>query len=136
MKVVWSALYRPLVALAMVPWLVGASVLPAEHLHEADADHPRSLIHRHAEAHEFESHHHDAAEISHSEGPVLWLSDASIVQAPYHFKVSWAVVAPIHESVPETLSWFATVSCDGSPPHAPPRPGSSPRAPPHSLRLT
>ena len=129
--VVPAGLWRPLVALAFVPWLVCASALPAEHLHEADADHPHSLIHRHAEPHEFESHH-DGAEVSHSEEGVVWLSDASVLQATYQFDVSWAVVARIYESVPDTASWFATVSYDGSPPHGPPRPCRSPRAPPHT----
>ena len=131
-EVVPAGLWRPIVALAVVPWLVCASVMPREHLHQADADRPNSLIHRHVEAHPLESHHHGGAEVGHDEERVVWLSDDTVVQATYHFHVSWAVVGPIVETSPDTASWSATVSHDGSPPHGPPRPYRSPRAPPHT----
>ena len=129
-EVVSAGLWRPIVALALVPWLVCASAMPREHLHEADADHPHPLIHRHVEAHQLESHHQDGAEVSPNEERVVWLSDDTVIQATYHFNVSWAAVGRTFETPRDTVSWFGTVSYDGSPPHGPPRPSRSPRAPP------
>ena len=107
--------------------------MPREHLHEADADHPHSLIHRHAEAHEFGAPHHDeGAEVGHDADRVVWSSDAGSVPPAYHFTVAWAVVGEPFEPFRDVASWFATVSYDGSPPHGPPRPSRSPRAPPHT----
>jgi hypothetical protein len=124
-------LWRAIVALSLVPWLVGSSAMPREHVHEADADHPHSLVHRHLEAHQFESQDHDGAELAHHEDHVVWLSDARIIQNTYQFSVSWAVVGRSLEAISDTASWFRTVSHDGAPPHGPPRPCRSPRAPPH-----
>lgn len=122
--------WRAIVALALVPWFLCSSAIPQEHLHETDADHAHSLVHRHLEGHPFESHDHDGAEVTHHEERIVWLSDASLFQTTYHFEVSWAVVGPSFETSRDTASWFATASYDASPPHGPPRPSRSPRAPP------
>jgi hypothetical protein len=129
--VVFAGLWRPIVALVLVPWVIAAAVMPPEHLHQADADHPQALIHRHAEAHE-SAPTHDGAEVSHGEDHVLWLSGATVAQTTYHFTVAWSVVGETVGPFRDTASWFATISCDGSPPHGPPRPSRSPRAPPHT----
>src|SRR6185436_17428152 len=106
--------------------------MPREHVHEAEADHPHSLVHRHIEAHQFESHDHDGAEVAPGEERVVWLSDASISPSSYQFHVCSAVVGRSVEAIRDATSWFGTISYDGSRPHGPPRPCCSPRAPPHT----
>ena len=126
---------RSIVALAVAPWLVVASGVPQEHVHEADAAHPQSLAHRHAEPHAFDAHDHDGAKFDHGEDHVVWLSNASVSQGTFRFDVAWAVVGNPFETVSDIASWFATAAYDASPPHGPPRPSSYPRAPPLASRL-
>ncbi len=47
MNLSWRALFASLV----VPALLSAGVAPVLHAHEADADHPHTVVHRHTRAH-------------------------------------------------------------------------------------
>jgi hypothetical protein len=119
-------LWRALAAVALVPWLVLASTMPPEHMHEADAGHSHSVTHRH-----FEAHDQDGTEIEHSEGRVVWLdSDLALEHATYRLAVAH-VIAPTHfQTVPDLKGWIVESILDASPPHGPPRPYTSLRAPP------
>jgi len=114
-----AGFFRAIVALAVVPWLGLSSVIPQEHLHEADLDHPHSIVHRHAEAHTFEAHHHDGAEIGQDEERVVWLNVVSLHQSTYHLAISWTVASLAFETIRDSATWFATASYDASPPHGP-----------------
>jgi len=129
-QLVPTGFFRAIVALAVVPWLGASSVIPQEHLHEADLDHPHSIVHRHAEAHTFEAHDHDGVEIGHDEERIVWLSVVSLQQTSYRLVVSWFVANGIFEEIADSADWVATVPFDGSPPHGPPRRCLSLRAPP------
>jgi len=76
--------WRAAVALVAVPCLVFSSVAPPAHVHEADAHHPHSIVHRHFESH---NHDHDGAEISHNDGRVIWLDDAALQIATCEFAI-------------------------------------------------
>lgn len=125
-----AGFFRAIVALAVVPWLGLSSVIPQEHLHEADLDHPHAIVHRHAEAHTFDTHDHDGAEIGQDEERIVWLNVVSLHRSSYRLAVSWIVTTRTFEVIGEYANWVATVPFDGSPPHGPPRPCLSLRAPP------
>jgi hypothetical protein len=119
-------LVRTLVALALAPWLVGASMMPREHVHETDEPHSHSVTHRH-----FEAHDHDGAEIEHGAGRIVWLEDGlALVHVPYQLTVPGMVVPAHFEACPDPKSWVVESILDGSPPHGPPRRYTSLRAPP------
>lgn len=126
----FARLCRALLVLALTPWLVGTAAMPVEHVHEGDSDHHHSVAHRHLEAHEFAPHHHDEIEGADDEGRVVWLSNASLHQRAYHLSIDWAVSDLTTETLRDSADWVAASSYDASPPHAPPRPSRSPRAPP------
>jgi len=125
-----AGFFRAIVALAVVPWLGLSSVIPQEHLHEADLDHPHSIVHRHAEAHTFDTHDHEGVEIGQDEERIVWLNVVSLQQSSYRLAVSWIVASRIVEEIGDSADWVATVPFDGSPPHGPPRRCLSLRAPP------
>src|SRR5438132_11349133 len=93
--------WRAAIALLAVPCLVFSSVAPPEHVHEADADHPHSVVHRH-----FAPHDHDGTEISH-DGRAIWLDDAALQIATHEFAVRQAVPTANFELLPEPPRWLA-----------------------------
>src|SRR5438045_2570491 len=68
-----SAVWRGSAAILVASWLVVSPTLAPAHIHEADADHDHSLVHRHLEV-----HHQLAAgnqleiETPHDDGRVVW----------------------------------------------------------------
>ena len=121
-------LIRAFVALALAPWLVCASVMPREHVHETDEHHSHSVTHRH-----FEAHDHDGAEIEHGDARIVWLDDGlALVHVPYQLSAPDANVPAHVDAYPDLTSWVAQSILDASPAHGPPRQYTSPRAPPSS----
>src|SRR5437867_4446778 len=113
---------------AIAAGLVLSSVVaPPQHLHEADAEHSHSVIHRH-----FEAHDHDGAEISHGEGRVVWLDDVGIRPATHEFTGAQTILSVQIDSLPEPSGWIAVARIETAPPHGPPRTSYSLRAPPPS----
>ena len=123
-------LCRTIGVVGLITTLVWASAIPQDHVHEADHDHPQSIVHRHLEAHSFESHDHDAAEVGQDGERVVWLSNVSLDQSTFSFSPGWSAVVLPFEAIPESATWVAVTSYDASPPHGPPRPRRSSRAPP------
>jgi len=119
--------WRAAVALMAVPCLVFSSVVPPAHVHEADAHHPHSIIHRHFESHD---HDHDGAEISHNDGRVIWLDYAALQIATCEFAIPQGIPAANFEMLPEPTRWLARSLDDAAPPHGPPRRSPSLRGPP------
>jgi hypothetical protein len=127
---VFGRLCRAIVALSLAPALVLAAAQPQDHVHEADLDHSQSVVHHHAEVHQLASDGHDEADIDHNEKRTVWLSNVSLHRAPYHLAVSWTVADHAFTIDPRSATWVAAVSYNASPPHGPPGPCRSPRAPP------
>ena len=123
MQPVW----RQILGLALVPWLAVSGLVPPEHVHEADADHPQAVAHRH-----FAPHDHDGAELSHDEGRVLWFDSVAVEHARFPTTVAIALLPATFEAVPVTAPTMAVLTLDGAPPHGPPRSTTSLRAPPSS----
>lgn len=124
MKSVW----RQVLGLALVPWLAVSGLVPREHVHEADADHPSAIAHRH-----FEAHEHEGTEISHGEARVVWLDNVALEHV--RIQVSAAVLAVLTVTlgaVPPATPTMAVMTLDTAPPHGPPRSTASLRAPPAS----
>jgi len=110
----------------LAPCVVFLPVVPPEHVHEADLDHPNAVAHRH-----FESHDHDGAEIEDHEGRVIWLDDAAIQPATIALAIPPAILPTNSEAVPAAGRCVATSLDEAAPPHGPPRSCLSLRGPPH-----
>ena len=85
---------RVVISLVLVPYLALSALAP-EHVHEADADHPRSAAHRHLQPHSAESHDSDHAQLADDDEHVVWLDGVVLYQSTYQF------VAP---AAPPTVS--------------------------------
>src|SRR5713226_2261341 len=93
--------WRAAIALFAAPCLVFSSLAPTEHIHEADADHPHSVVHRH-----FAPHDHDGTKISHNDGRAIWLDDVALQIATHEFGVPQAIPAANFEFLPEPPRWL------------------------------
>jgi hypothetical protein len=119
--------WRKVAGLALISWLAVSGLVPPEHVHEADADHPSAITHRH-----FEAHDHEGTEISHGEGRVVWLDDVAVEHARIQASVALAVLTVTFDAVPPVRPSMAVLTLDAAPPHGPPRSTASLRAPPAS----
>lgn len=119
--------WRRVAGLALIPWLAVSGMIPPEHVHEADADHPSAITHRH-----FEAHDHEDIELCHGEGRVVWLDNAAVEHARIDVFVPLAVLTVTFAAVRPGTSSLAVMTLDAAPPHGPPRSNASLRAPPTS----
>ena len=119
--------WRQILGLALVPWLAVSGLIPPEHVHEADADHPQAVAHRH-----FAAHDHDGAEVSHGEGGVIWFDSVAVEHARLPTIVAIAVLSAAFGGAPAAAPTMAVLTLDAAPPHGPPRSTLSLRAPPIS----
>ena len=120
-----QSVWRQILGLALVPWLAVSGLVPPEHIHEADADHPHAVAHRH-----FAAHDHDATELSGGDGRVVWLDSVPVEQARFPTTVAIALLPATFEVVRPTAPTIAVSTLDAAPPHGPPRSTLSLRAPP------
>src|SRR3954451_8637342 len=79
---------RIVTVLALAPWLAVSAVLAREHVHESDAAGHASAPHSHFGPHAQAGTHvahldHDAAELGDVDGPVVWLDNVGIPEAPH-----------------------------------------------------
>jgi hypothetical protein len=121
-----QSVWRQILGLALVPWLAVSGLIPPEHVHEPDADHPHAVAHRH-----FSPHDHDATEVSHGEGRVVWFDSVAVEHARFPTTVAIALL-PATFDVPATAPTMVVLTLDAAPPHGPPRSTISLRAPPPS----
>jgi hypothetical protein len=122
---------RAIVSLVLAPYVAFSATLVPEHIHEADADHPHSTVHRHLEPHHPGSHDHDHAQLTDDDGHVVWLEAVTVQQATFHFPAPQDVPHAIRYPVPLTSGWTAILNYDTAPPHGPPRASPTLRGPPH-----
>jgi hypothetical protein len=122
---------RAVVGLILAPYLALSPAFAREHLHEADADHPHSTIHRHLEPHHPGGHDRDHAELADDDGHVVWLDTGTVQQAFFHFSAAPYVPQPVNGLLPLISGWTALLNYDTAPPHGPPRASPSLRGPPH-----
>jgi len=122
---------RVIVSLILVPYVALSATLAPEHVHESDADHPHSTVHRHFEPHHSESHDHDHAQLADDDGHVVWLDTVTVQQATsLRFLSPQDIPQAIFALIPLTSGWTATFNYDTAPPHGPPRASLSLRGPP------
>src|SRR4029079_7606280 len=128
---------RALLACLLVPALVFAGVAPALHAHEADSDHPHTVVHRHARAHAAGHVPHPIShatisdrDLSDRDQDAVWMDSQSVERSRLPISIGIATICS-NVSVgpaPEGRS-LALTRCD-SLPHGPPSVRSGPRAPP------
>jgi hypothetical protein len=123
-RIVASSILAPYAALSLA--------IAPEHLHEADADHPHSAIHRHVQPHEAGSrdHDHDHAQLSDDDDHVVWLDAATLHEVAFLFVAPAAPPNDRIELVAPAATWVARPDYNVAPPHGPPRASLSLRAPP------
>ena len=120
---------RVVLSLILVPYL-GLAGLAPEHVHEADADHPRSAMHRHLQAHSATSHDSDHAQLADDDEHVVWLDGVVLYRSTHQFVAPAALPTSRFELVPPRAERAWPPDYDTAPPHGPPRSCLSLRAPP------
>ena len=125
--------WRILVVTALVtPYLALSSMLAPEHVHESAGDHHHTIAHRHFESHQLGGHAHDGAEFDDDDDHVVWLRTIATHSQIYQVKLPFIVSIVHFYAVAAQTTWIATSVDDAAPPHGPPRPPPSLRAPPSS----
>ena len=121
---------RAAVSLILVPYIALSATVAPEHVHEADADHPQSAVHRHLQPHTAGSHDHDHAQLTDDDDHIVWLDGVALRQLGYQF--SAAALPPVErfELAAPLADWVAPPDYDTAPPHGPPRASLSLRGPP------
>lgn len=126
---VTPSLGRAVISLVLAPYLALSALAPA-HLHDADADHPRSAMHRHLLPHSAASHDADHAQLAVDDDHVVWLDGVVLQQSTYQFAAPAAPPTARFELVPPSADRASPPDYDTAPPHGPPRACLSLRAPP------
>jgi hypothetical protein len=120
---------RAVIGLILVPYLALSALAP-EHVHEADADHPRPAAHRHLQPHSAASHDSDHAQLADDDEHVVWLDGVVLYQSTYRFVAQDALPTSVFALVPPRAERGSPPDYDAAPPHGPPRACLSLRAPP------
>lgn len=126
---VTPSLVRVVVNLIVAPY-VALSIVPLEHVHGADPEHPRSAAHRHTQAHTVALHDDDHAQLADDDSDIVWLDTVPLRQAGYQFPALALPLTPEFVFGPSPTSWAVPPDYDTAPPHGPPRACLSLRAPP------
>ena len=121
---------RVIVSLTLAAYIALSVMVAPEHVHESDADHPRSAVHRHLQVHVVESHDRDHAQLAQDEEHVVWLDSVALHQPVYHVSASAAPAAEPFEPTPLVSDWVAGRHYNAARAHGPPRSCLSLRAPP------
>ena len=120
---------RVVLSLILAPYIALSAMAP-EHVHEADAGHPRSAAHRHLQPHSVAFHDEDHAQLADDDEHVVWLDGVVLHQPTYQLVAPAAPPTARFELVPPTADWASPPDDDTAPPHGPPRACLSLRAPP------
>lgn len=123
---------RVATSLILVPIVALAATVAPQHVHEADADHPHSTVHRHLQPHSTGSHDRDHARLADDDAHVLWLDGAQISSPRYQFAAPLLIPVDRFEATVPFVEWIARPDYETPPPHGPPKASLALRAPPPS----
>jgi len=129
---------RPLARAAAIllagPYLLLASALAPEHIHEHEDGHDHAVAHSHFGPHTAEAHHTESTEIEHDDDDVIWL-DSSILNE-HLFQASPVPLALVSVIADLTVErqWTSIPAEDSAPAHGPPKPAHRLRGPPPSCQ--
>ena len=131
MKLPW----RGLLASLVVPALVSAGLAPVLHAHEADIDHPRTVVHRHMRADagghfSHQSSHGSSIDLSDHDEDAVWMDSQSVERSRLTIHTGVAIICANVSFGPAAEGRSLAVSRCDSLPHGPPGVCSAPRAPP------
>ena len=113
-------LARAAALLVAGPYLLLASALAPEHIHEHEAGHDHAVAHSHFAPHAVDAHSTDADEIEHDATRVVWLDGSILNEFRQAFPVPVAAT-PVLASVVIERRWSSIPAEDGAPAHGPPR---------------
>jgi hypothetical protein len=126
-------LSRNAASLVLGPYIAISAIVMPEHVHEADADHSHSAVHRHFQPHAVAPHDDDHAQlVDNDEGVVFWLGNVAICQPGYQFAAPERPAVERFELTAAFAQWTSPPDYDTAPSHGPPRACLSLRAPPFS----
>jgi hypothetical protein len=121
---------RGAISLILAPLVALATTVAPEHVHEADADHPHSTVHRHLQPHTAASPDHDHARLADDDAHVVWLDGAQISSPRFQLAAPLLVPVDRFEAAPSFVEWIARPDYETPPPHGPPKSTLTLRAPP------
>ena len=122
---------RVVIALVLAHAVPAALMLPAEHVHGADGEHPSAVVHRHAALHDAGvDRHHDGIALSYCEDHVTWLPEVFVGQETFTPAAPSATLEPIKSIAPSIISTPARRLAGLARSHGPPRRAQQLRGPP------
>ena len=122
---------RVVTALVLAHAVPAALMLPAEHVHRADGEHPSSVVHRHAALHDDDADdHHDGIVLSHGDEHVTWLPSAFVGRETFAPAAPLATFDPVKSIAPSIVSTSARTPEGVARSHGPPRRPQQLRGPP------
>lgn len=128
---------RAIAPFLIAPFLVFASALAPQHVHEPGSsdDRHHAVVHSHFAPHDHAGHHDDATEIEHDEvgGHVVWLDSAILHQWPQRLAPAATALAISLDILAPVARWSVTAIDESAPPHGPPKLVRSLRGPPSLL---
>ena len=129
----WSPSWRVLTALVLAQAVPVALMLPAEHVHSADGEHPSAVVHRHAALHDSHGHadhdHHGIA-LSDAEDHVTWLPEVFLGQETFAPAAPLATLEAVESIAASIVSTPTRRPARAVQSHGPPRPPQQLRGPP------
>jgi len=123
---------RAVAALVAAPFLILASGLAPQHVHEPRHSHDHAVAHSHFSPHDHadDAHSTDAAEVEHDGAHVVWL-DSPVLHEPLYQAGAVPPAIPVsYDIVPAELRWSVTPFDHAAPVHGPPKLSHLLRGPP------
>lgn len=129
--------WRALLASLVVPALLSAGVAPVLHAHEADADHPHTVVHRHTQAHAGGHAHKSFAhanisdrDLSDHDEDAVWMDSRTVEPTRVTVNAAVAATCTNFSFTPAFEGLSLAVRPEDSLPHGPPGVRPRLRAPP------
>jgi len=122
---------RTVAALVAAPFLMLASGLAPQHVHEPSHGHDHAVAHSHFSPHDHAGNAHSTdAEVEHDGAHVVWLGSPILHEPPYQTASVPPAIPASHDIVAAELRWSATPFDDTAPVHGPPKRSHLLRGPP------
>src|SRR3954469_5557901 len=122
MQDVIRPLARAAALLVAGPYLLLASALAPEHIHEPEAghDHEHAVAHSHFSPHPAGAHH-DPTELEHDDDHVVWLDSSILNEHLFQASPVPVAVVSVVAGVAVERQWWSIPAEDIAPAHGPPR---------------
>lgn len=127
--------WRTVLAGFLTPALISMGIAPTLHVHEADAHHPHTVVHRHtylhADGRTGDIHIASDGDVSDSDENAVWINAQSVEGSRIHVDTCSAILCRTLAFTLAPKGVSLLVPGDDSLPHGPPAACASTRGPPH-----